>query len=213
MMEHDDLGVDDWPDRCRKLFLADLWSLLVDEDARVDEVPSWIESWFRGTPPGNVPDHPTAAALHRILAAGADVDDLTDVVRTMQHEIIYNVCQLIDNPSLLGIRVQYDGEPPVEDVDLGWELMAARDAPPDQRPMGDLHTELYETDPTGRYGEPRGRPIPPQLPGQPWHARLALAQAHAGDRLAAIKTWRAATGATTADAEAAIDALLNNAPD
>jgi len=108
MTDRDDLGADDWLNRCRELFLTDLWSLLVDEDERVDGYPLWH-------------------------------------------------------------------------------------------------------DPSGRGGEPRGRPIPARLPGQPLYARLAVAQALAGDRFAAIKTWRAATGDTSAKAKAAIDALLNDA--
>jgi hypothetical protein len=179
-----------------ELFLTDLWSLLVDEDELVDGRPSWLESWFRGTPAGQIPDHPTAAALHRILAAGVDVDDLTDVVRTMQHEIIYNVCQLLDDPGLLGIRGGRD-----------WALTV------DGEPIGELHSSLDEHDPSGRHGEPRGRPVPARLPGQPAHARIAVAQARAGDRLTAIRTWREATGDTPAAAKAAIDTLLGDAPD
>jgi hypothetical protein len=204
---HDDLAAGDWADRCRELFLTDLWSLLIDEDERAADRPSWIESWFRGVPEGAVPQDPTAAALSRILASGADADDLTDVVRAMQHEIIYNVCQLLDDPSLLGIR----GDVPPGEARAGWELTAVRDAPPDRRPIGELHSELDARDPSGRGGEPRGRPLPAVLPGLPSYAGLAVAQARAGDRLAAIKTWRAATGASTAGAKAAIDALLSAA--
>jgi hypothetical protein len=133
-----------------------------------------------------------AAALQRLLAAGVAPDDLTDVVRTMQHEIIYNVCQLLDDPGLLGIR----GE-------RRWTLTVD----------GELHSSLDEHDPSGRHGEPRGRPVPARLLGRPLYARLAVAQARAGDRLAAIGTWRAATGDTTMAAKAAIDALLGDARD
>jgi hypothetical protein len=192
-------GPDEWPHRSRDQFLTALWSLLIDEDDQRTGSPAWIESWFRGTPPGTVPDDPTAAALHRILASGADVDDLTDVVRAMQHEVVYNTCQLLDDPALLGIR---------EDTGFGWELTAVRTTSPDRQPIGELHSALDEHDPTGRAGEPRGRPVPARLPGQPPHARIAVAHARAGDRLAAIKTWRAATGATPTEAKAAIDALL-----
>ncbi|MCS7475797.1 hypothetical protein ACFFQW_24655 [Umezawaea endophytica] len=192
-------GDDDRAGRGRDLFLTDLWSLVVDEDGRVDGVPAWIESWFRGTPPGTAPDHPTAAALHRVLASGADADDLTDVVRAMQHEVVRNVCLLLDDPGLLGIR--HDGP--------AWELTAISTAPPDRRPMGDLHPAFDEHDPSGRSGEPRGRPVPAHLPGHPPHARTAVAQARAGDRLAALRTWREATGATPAEAKAALDALLD----
>jgi hypothetical protein len=203
----DDPAVDDWVDRAHELFLTDVWGLLVDEDDRVDGYPSWVESWLRGLAPGGVPDHPTAAALHRVLAAGVDVDDLTDVVRAMQYELLYSVCQLLDDPGLLGIRIDVDPD----EVAAGWQLMAVRGAPtPDRRPIYELHSSLGEYDPSGRAGEPRGRPIPAHLPGQPLYARLAVAQARAGDKLAAIRTWRAATGATSADAKAAIDGLLND---
>lgn len=210
MASDEDLGHDEWPARSRELFLTDLWSLLIDEDDRVNGHPSWIESWFRGTPSDGVPDHPTAAALHRMLASGTDVDDLTDVVRTMQYEIVYNVCQLLDDPALLGIRTGRDPER----AEPGWELIAVRTAPPpDRRPLGELHSSLAEHDPSGRGGEPRGRPVPALLPGRPPYARLAVAQARAGDRLAAIRTWRGATGATPAEAKAAIDSLLDHAHD
>ncbi|HEX6356145.1 hypothetical protein [Actinophytocola sp.] len=180
----------------RELFLTDLWSLVVDEDELVDGQPSWIESFFRGTPAGEIPAGPTSAALHRVLAAGVDPDDLTDVVRTMQHEIIHNVCQLLDDPRMLGIR----GE-------RRWTLTVDGD------PVDELHSSLDEHDPSGRHGEPRGRPVPARLPGQPLYARLAVAQARAGDRLAAVRTWRAATGDTTVAAKTAINALLGDASD
>ncbi|PRY44884.1 hypothetical protein [Umezawaea tangerina] len=196
---------DDWPRHARSRFLAELWRLVVDEDDEVDGTPAWVESWSRGTPPGAVPEHPTAAALHRILARGVDPDDLTDVVRAMQHEVVGNVCLLLDDPALLGVA------PDEDRAGIGWELTAVRSAPPDRRPMGDLHAAVDEHDPTGRAGEPRGRPVPARLPGQPPHARTAVAQARAGDRLGAIRTWRAATGTTAVEAKAALDALLDDA--
>jgi hypothetical protein len=201
-----DHGADDWVARCRELFLTDLWGLVVDEDEQVDGNPSWIDSWIRSEPNGAESDDPTTAALYRILDSGADVDDLTDVVRTMQHEIIYNVYQLLDDPALFGIR----RDTPPEEVQARWQLTAIHPASPTgSHPIGELHSELDEHDPSGRGGEPRGRPIPARLPGQPLYARVAVAQARAGDRLAAIKTWRSATGSTTATAKAAIDELLD----
>ncbi|GAB1694092.1 hypothetical protein [Krasilnikovia sp. M28-CT-15] len=197
MPERDDLD-GELSARSRELFLTNLWSLLVDEDEWTDGSPSWIEQWMRGTPPGSVPAFPTAAALHRILACGVDPDDLTDVVRTMQHEVVYDICQLLDDPTLLGLPAE-----------SSWELTAVRTAPPVGRsPMYGLHSGLDELDPSGRGGEPRPRPVPARLPGQPLYARIAVAQARAGDRHTALKTWRTATGATLAEAKAALDALL-----
>jgi hypothetical protein len=96
-------------------------------------------------------------------------------------------------------------------VEAGWELMAVRTAPSaDRRPIGELHCDLDERDPSGRGGAPRGRPIPARLAGQPPYVRLAAAQARGGELLAAVKTWRAATGATAAEAKLAIDALLDD---
>jgi hypothetical protein len=113
---------ENWVRHPRQVFLTELWRLLVSEDDRVGRQPSWIESWSRGTPRGAMPDDPTAAALHRVLAAGADPDDLTDVVRTMQYEIINNVCQLLDDPSLLGIQREPGDEAAGSGV--GWQLFA-----------------------------------------------------------------------------------------
>ncbi|WP_441247136.1 hypothetical protein [Kitasatospora sp. McL0602] len=173
-------------------FVGALWGLVVDEDGCTDGRPSWIEAWLRGQADGAVPDHPTAAALHRILACGVDPDDLTDVVRRMQHELLYNVCQLIDDPGLLGL-----------DLDLA----------PGGEPGRHLHPLLDEHDPSGRGGEPRGRPIPARIPGQPLYARLAVAHALAGERTKALKVWRQATGAPLGEARAAVELLLDQLRD
>jgi hypothetical protein len=44
-----DRGDDDWVYRSRELFLTDLWSLVVDEDARVGHVPAAVRE-DRGGP-------------------------------------------------------------------------------------------------------------------------------------------------------------------
>ncbi|MGC0414969.1 hypothetical protein [Embleya sp. AB8] len=174
-------------------FLTALWSLIIDEDAKTAGAPSWIESWLRGTEPGTPPEDPAAAALHRVLSSGVDPDDLTDVVRRMQHELAYNICQLLDDPGLL------DLDPPTE-----WHLVAKET----NTPLAGLHASLDDFDPTARHGAARPRPIPANLPSQPPYAKLAVAQALAGNRIQAITTWRQATGAPITEAKAALDALL-----
>ncbi|MEV7422585.1 hypothetical protein [Streptomyces sp. NPDC091212] len=207
MTEDEDPHHDGWSAQARRSFLTAVWNMVVDEDARIDGYPSWIESWLRGHGQENVPGSASAAALQRILACGVDPDDLTDVVRQMQHDLVYNVCQLIDDPGLLGIGLDEDRS---EWTDVRWELAAVRTARPAVRaPIDGLHSSLDEFDPSGRGGEPRGRPVPARLPGYPLHARLAVAHARAGDRIQAINTWRKATGASVIEAKVAVDQLLD----
>ncbi|MCX4792912.1 MULTISPECIES: hypothetical protein [unclassified Streptomyces] len=207
MAEDEDPHTDDWPAQARQSFLTAMWNMVVDEDAYTDGSPSWIESRSGGHEQGSVPGSASAAALHRILACGVNPDDVTDVVRQMQHDLLYNVCQLIDDPGLLGIGLDEDWS---EQMDVRWELVAVRTARSTVRaPIDGLHSSLDELDPSGRSGEPRGRPVPARLPGQPLHARLAIAHARAGYRIQAINTWRKATGASVMEAKAAIDQLLD----
>ncbi|SFY45023.1 hypothetical protein [Streptomyces atratus] len=181
MVEREDSHPDDQSARALQSFLAALWSMVVDEDSYTDGHPSWLEPELRGHQQGSAPAGPEASALQRVLACGVDPDDLTDVVRGVQHEVLYNVCQLLDDPGLLGIGLDHEGAPPAE---FRWELVAVRDEEPAGRaPVHGLHSSLDELDPSGRHGEPRGRPIPARLPGHPLHARLAVAHARAGDRI------------------------------
>ncbi|MFJ1549306.1 hypothetical protein [Streptomyces sp. NPDC088246] len=158
MAEVEDPHPDGWQAQARQSFLTAMWNMVVDEDAYTDGSPSWIESRSGGHEQGRVPGSASAAALHRILACGVNPDDLTDVVRQMQHDLIYNVCQLIDDPGLLGIGLDEDWS---EQTDVRWELVTVRTARPAARaPIDGLHSSLDELDPSGRSGEPRGRPAP-----------------------------------------------------
>ncbi|MFG2213624.1 hypothetical protein ACGFN1_01880 [Streptomyces sp. NPDC048685] len=209
MIEREDSRPDERSAQALQSFLATLWSMVVDEDSYTDGHPSWLEPERRSDQQGNGPADAGASALQLVLACGVDPDDLTDVVREVQHEVLYNVCQLLDDPGLLGIGLDHEGSRPAE---FRWELVAVRDGEPAGRvPVHGLHSSLDELDPSGRHGEPRGRPIPARLPGHPLHARLAVAHARAGDRIRAIRTWRKATGATVTEAKAAIDLLVDRA--
>lgn len=205
MVEREESNPDDWSTQARQSFLTTLWSMIVDEDGYSDGCPSWID--LRGDQQARVPAGTGAAALQRILACGVDPDDLTDLVREMQHNLLYGVCQLIDDPGLLGIGLDEEWSEP---TDFRWELVAVRTTgPAGQAPIRDLHSSFDAVDPSGRDGAPRGRPIPARLPGYPLYARLAVAHARAGDRIQAINTWRKATGASISEAKAAVDLLLD----
>ena len=109
--------------------------------------PTWIERWRRlaasGFPFIDVP------ALERLLAAGADASDLTDLVRSAQLLTAYNIANLIDDPG--------DAVPPGLDL-LGevvdWMLMH-QNASGEMAEVGALHEEIMEWDRTGRGGAPR----------------------------------------------------------
>jgi hypothetical protein len=124
---------DDRPYLVRYLFLTGLWRAVLGDDAE----------WTASDP-----------ATQRLLAKGADPRDLAAVIRQAQCDILYEVCQLIDDPSH-GIEDLQAVIP--ENVE--WRL-AEVDA--NERPTGrvvlDLHASLGKFDPTGRNGEPRADP-------------------------------------------------------
>lgn len=139
----------------RALFLVAAWQLVIDEEARTPTAgePAWIESWLRWPRSQNIPPTGIAAALARMLAAGIDPDDLTDVVRAMQLDVLINLCSLLD---MEGLEPIFDRAPALRDA-VAWRLCASApdDAPP--AAIESLHESVYHYDPTGRDGEPRNR--------------------------------------------------------
>lgn len=89
-----------------------------------------------------------------MLAKGVDPDDLTDVVRDMQIDVLFNACVSL-NDSAHGIEDLQKKIP--ETVD--W-CLAEHDVANDRAARiasEDLHSDFYDFDPTGRHGEPRNR--------------------------------------------------------
>lgn len=77
---------EDTPALVRFLFLKALWSNVGGDD------DTWMDEWADRK-------HPIPAAIQRILAKGNDPDDLTDVVRDMQLDVLLNACvSLSDRP-------------------------------------------------------------------------------------------------------------------
>ncbi|MDN2676230.1 hypothetical protein [Janthinobacterium sp. SUN033] len=125
----------------QQLLLRGLWADVIDESM---PQPLWLERWRElgesGFPFINSP------ALQRLLDAGVDVHDLTDVVRSAQVLTIYNIAQLIDEPCRdLGYDVA-----DAPDVQLAYVDEAGTPHQP-----GSLHDALEENDPAGRHGQPR----------------------------------------------------------
>jgi hypothetical protein len=132
----------------RYLLLRGMWACAIDEDDR------WQKTWFH--------ESPVAAAIERLLAKGIDPADLTDVVRAMQVETLFNVCQLLDNP---GHGIEDLQEKIPENIE--WRV-AEYDGEKERvgdRAILDIHESFHSLDPTGREGQPRDRfPKPRRAP-------------------------------------------------
>ena len=128
------------PQLARFVFLKQAWSLVL-ADGDTGWTAPYIESAL------NKPDEPYAGvglALQRLLSAGADPRDLTDVVRGIQADLLFNLCYLLGDPGF-----------PNQIADVAWGLFQLDD---DDRPVahiGGLHESVLETDPTGREMRPR----------------------------------------------------------
>jgi len=137
----------------RSLFQAAAWQLVIDEDATHGNEPSWIEAWLRFSRSKGTAATGLGAAIERILAAGADPDDLTDVVRAMQLDVLVNLCGLLD---MEGTRMLFESTPEAAGK-VGWRLCALGENEKARRPIESLQESIQSYDPTGREGEPRRR--------------------------------------------------------
>ena len=84
-------------------------------------------------------------ALKRLRARGATSDEITDLVRGMQAELLFSFCYLLEDPGNV--------EPEV--ADILWVLAQVDEDGDLIGPIGGLHESVLETDPTGREMRPR----------------------------------------------------------
>ncbi|MGE0191584.1 MAG: hypothetical protein AB7T63_06025 [Planctomycetota bacterium] len=130
------------PQLARYLFLRQAWRDIVSEDDA-----TWIDASISAS--RQFPDDPYAGvghALRRLRSHGATDNDLTDVVRGMQAQLLFNLCYLLEDPGLSE-----------EGLDVAWALFQTdRDGLPIAQ-VGGLHESVLETDPTGREMRPRPR--------------------------------------------------------
>lgn len=116
---------EDIPQLARFLVLRGLWN---------DTIDSWRD-------PSAIA---SVAAGERLVAAGADIEDLTTFARAVAYEAVFGTLARIDEG--------YD--PDVEDDELpGWLLMETdADEAPTGRHVGSLHEDLLGLDPSGQEG-------------------------------------------------------------
>jgi hypothetical protein len=131
------------PQLARFLFLRQAWRMIVDENDA-----SWIGRLIELAEAR--PDEPYAGvglALKRLRARGATDDEITDLVRGMQAELLFGFCYLLEDPG--------DVEPEVADV--GWSIVEVDGEGNVLGTIPGLHESVLETDPTGRGMRPRER--------------------------------------------------------
>lgn len=133
------------PQLGRYLFLRQAWRHVVAEDD-----PAWIaaEMDASAAEPG-APFAGIGHALARLKALGASDDDLADLVRGMQANLLFSICETIDMGGV-------DEEPEAEDV--RWVLCQVTEEGEVVGVLGGLHESMLETDPTGREMRPRHLP-------------------------------------------------------
>ena len=125
----------------RFLFLRQAWRNVQDEDDH-----SWIQAEI--TNAAKNPEAPCAGigpALQRLLDKGADPQDITDVVRVKQYELLFRLCYLLSDPNL----------PEPELQDFSWALFQVDGEGMPVCPINMLHESVLEIDPTGREMCPR----------------------------------------------------------
>lgn len=124
----------------RFVFLRQAWRKVLPANDT-----AWIEAYVAAAE--RRPDEPGAGAGHalkRLLADGANREDLHTVARTMQWELLHGLCYLLDDPGIL--------EPEIED--LQWALVRVDEEGNSIGPISVLHESVLETDPTGREMRP-----------------------------------------------------------
>lgn len=125
----------------RYVFLRQAWRSVVAEDD-----PAWIDAAIARAE--NQPVEPYSGvghALARLRAKGATDEELTDLVRGMQAQLLFSFCYLLEDPGRLEASVS----------DLAWALVQVDDEGRILDTIGGLHESVLETDPTGREMRPR----------------------------------------------------------
>jgi hypothetical protein len=121
------------PQVARFLFLRQAWRRLLPPANT-----AWIAEGLQRSP--KEPGGGIARALSNALATGVSREDLTEIVRVKQWELLFDLCYLLSDP-------QADE---VEAADIAWGLFEIGPDGLPARLMDGLHESVLETDPSGR---------------------------------------------------------------
>lgn len=125
----------------RFLFLRQAWSHVLPEDAS-----GWVDHHIQEVEknPG-APYAGMGVSLKRAIAAGVAREDLTQIARGIQVELLCQLCYMLEDNGLT--------EPELRGV--GWGLFETDEDGNPGEPIYSLHESVLDVDPTGREMRPR----------------------------------------------------------
>ena len=131
-----------FPQLARFLFLKQAWSKVVPEGSA-----TWIDNAVRSSQARpNAPYAGLGTALARCRAAGASDEDLTEIARCVQAELLFRIGYLLEGPQA----------EPEADLHVAWGLFETDECGrPTNTRIGGLHESVLELDPTGREMRPK----------------------------------------------------------
>ena len=121
------------------------------------EGADWIEDRRAIVRKPNEPLSGVAPALDRILSKGVSVQDLTEVVRALQYEVLFGMSYLVDDPAPATVGIESELEAVGSRV--RWGLFELDAALLPMRQIGALHESALDTDPTGRGCAPANKKL------------------------------------------------------
>lgn len=133
------------PQYARLVFLRQAWkNILAEGDT------SWIDPLIQESerrPRG--PGAGAGPALKRMLAAGASREDIAEVVRVLQWQVLAGLAYQLADPAV----VEYPSD---ELPQVSWTLFEVDEDGQPLHPIGGLHESVLDTDPSGREMRPKG---------------------------------------------------------
>jgi len=136
------------PQLHRFLFLKAAWSHVVEDDDT-----SWIEQALAPSRRNDDPGASLGPALRRLLDAGARPEDISEVVRVTQWQLLFEMCYQLDDSGVID-TLSREGEMP----EIAWGLFAIDEDGNPLDAIDALHESVLAIDPTGREMRPREAP-------------------------------------------------------
>jgi hypothetical protein len=129
------------PQLQRYLWLREAWKCIAPDDDY-----AWMEGEIkRAQAKSNAPYSGVGLALARCLSKGAEKEDLKEIVRGKQAQLLFALCYLLDDPNF----------PEEEIKELTWGLFQTDEHGHPVTRIRALHESVLATDPTGREMRPK----------------------------------------------------------